>query len=72
MAVESHALAASREKALTITDDRRMLLAACAVEVERELTAHRVAWVAISTHVHGGRHRAKQRLLGAVLRSSTR
>ena len=40
--VESHALATSREKALTITDDRRLLLAACAVAVEREL--HRVVW----------------------------
>ena len=40
--VESHALAASREKALTITDDRRMLLTACAVEVERELK--RIVW----------------------------
>ena len=42
VAVESHALATSREKALTITDDRRMLLAACAVEVEREL--QRIVW----------------------------
>ena len=40
--VEDHALATSREKALTITDDRRMLLAACAVEVEREL--QRIVW----------------------------
>ena len=40
--VENHALAASREKALTITADRRMLLAACAVEVEREL--QRIVW----------------------------
>ena len=40
--VEAHALAASREKALTITDDRRLLLAACAVEVERELG--RIVW----------------------------
>ena len=40
--VESHALATSREKALTITDDRRMLLAACAVAVEREL--QRIVW----------------------------
>ena len=41
-AVESHALATSREKALTVTDDRRLLLAACAVAVERELL--RVVW----------------------------
>ena len=41
-AVESHALAASREKALTFTDDRRLLLAACAVAVEREL--QRIVW----------------------------
>ena len=41
-AVESHALAASREKALTIADDRKLLLAACAVEVEREL--QRIVW----------------------------
>ena len=40
--VEAQALATSRAKALTITDDRRMLLAACAVEVEREL--QRVVW----------------------------
>ena len=40
--VEAHALAISREKALTITDDRRVLLAACAVAVEREL--QRVVW----------------------------
>ena len=44
VAVESHALAASREKALPFTDDRRMLLAACAVEVEREL--QRIVWPA--------------------------
>ena len=41
-AVEAHALATSREKALTITDDRRMILVACAVEVEREL--RRIVW----------------------------
>ena len=40
--VENHALAASREKALTITDDRRKLLATCAVDVEREL--RRIVW----------------------------
>ena len=40
--VEAHALATSREKALTITDDRRLLLAACAVEVEREM--QRIVW----------------------------
>ena len=33
--VEAHALAASREKALTMSVDRRLLLQACAVEVER-------------------------------------
>ena len=33
--VEAQALSASREKELTITDDRRMLMEACAVEVER-------------------------------------
>ena len=41
-AVESHALAASREKALTFGEDRKLLLAACAVAVEREL--QRVVW----------------------------
>ena len=40
--VESHALATSREKALTITDDRQILLSACAVAVEREL--QRIVW----------------------------
>ena len=40
--VEAHALGTAREKALTITDDRRLLLAACAVAVEREL--QRVVW----------------------------
>ena len=41
-AVETHALSASREKALAFTDDRRLLLAACATEIEREL--QRIVW----------------------------
>ena len=45
--VEAHALATSREKALTITDDRRLLLAACAVAVEREL--QRIVWPPVRT-----------------------
>ena len=40
--VEAHALAASREKALTFGEDRKLLLAACAVAVEREL--QRIVW----------------------------
>ena len=43
-AVELHALAASREKELSFTDDRKLLLAACAVAVEREL--QRIVWPA--------------------------
>ena len=39
---ETHALAASREKALTFGEDRKLLLAACAVAVERELK--RIVW----------------------------
>ena len=39
---ETHALAASREKALTFGEDRKLLLAACAVAVEREL--QRIVW----------------------------
>ena len=39
---EAHALAASREKALTFGEDRKLLLAACAVAVERELK--RIVW----------------------------
>ena len=39
---EAHALAASREKALTFGEDRKLLLAACAVAVEREL--QRIVW----------------------------
>ena len=46
-AVESHALAASREKELSFTEDRRLLLAACAVAVEREL--QRVVWPGVIT-----------------------
>ena len=40
--VEAQALAASREKALTFTASRKLLLAACAVKVEREL--ERIVW----------------------------
>ena len=40
--VEAQALATMRGKALTITDARRLLLAACAVAIEREL--QRVVW----------------------------
>ena len=40
--VENHALAAAREKSLTITDDRRILLRTCAEVVEGEL--QRVVW----------------------------
>ena len=67
--VESHALAASREKALTITDDRRMLLAACAVEVEREL--QRIVWPGSPAErtSTSDRHRARPWLPCAVLRA---
>ena len=40
--VEAQALAASREKELSFTVDRKLLLAACAVAVEREL--QRIVW----------------------------
>ena len=41
-AVENHALAASREKGLSQSVDRRLLLQACAVEVERY--CNRIFW----------------------------
>ena len=40
--VENHARATAREKALTITADRRILLAQCGADVEAEL--QRVVW----------------------------
>ena len=40
--VEDHARAVARQKALSFTDDRRHLLTACAVEVERYL--RRIIW----------------------------
>ena len=58
-AVEAQALSASREKELTITDDRRMLMEACAVEVERY--CDRMFWPGLrmfGSHVYGGHHRA--------------
>ena len=44
--VEAHALATSREKALTMSVDRRLLLAACAVEVERY--CDRIFWPGVN------------------------
>ena len=47
--VEDHARAVARQKALSFTDDRRHLLTACAVEVERYL--RRIIWPPARTSV---------------------